>query len=79
MPSALFYIYHVEGNDFKNFLNIYSPPLNIPSSSTLSINYIKSGLVLTFTVLSIAEKVEKNFRKPSGSLPYVYAILYIYE
>ena len=27
----------------KNFLNIDSPPLNIPSLPTLTINYIESG------------------------------------
>ena len=27
----------------KNFLNIHSPPLNIPSLPTLTINYIESG------------------------------------
>ena len=35
-----------QGNDLsviKNFLSIYSPPLNIPSLPTLMINYIKSG------------------------------------
>ena len=35
-----------QGNDLsviKNFLNIHSPPLNIPSLLTLSINDIKSG------------------------------------
>ena len=35
-----------QGNDLsviKNFLNIYLPPLNIPSLSTLTINYIESG------------------------------------
>ena len=35
-----------QGNDLsviENFINIYLPPLNIPSLLTLMINYIKSG------------------------------------
>ena len=35
-----------QGNDLnviKNFLNIYLPPLNIPSLPTLTINYIEFG------------------------------------
>ena len=35
-----------QGNDLsviKNFLNIHSPSLNIPSLPTLTINYIESG------------------------------------
>ena len=44
---VLYFTYSTwQGNDLsviKNFLNIHSPPLNIPSLPTLTINYIESG------------------------------------
>ena len=44
---VLYFTYSTwQGNDLsviKNFLNIHSPPLNIPSLPTLTTNYIESG------------------------------------
>ena len=44
---VLYFTYSMwQGNDLsviKNFLNIHSPPLNIPNLPTLTINYMESG------------------------------------
>ena len=46
---VLYFTYSMwQDNDWsviKNFLNIHSPPLNIPSLLTLMINYIESGQI----------------------------------
>ena len=63
----------------KNFLNIHSPPLNIPSLPSLTIHYIESGqiwccsnILLSYPVL---KGLRKTFCKPSDSLPYAYPVL----
>ena len=57
-----------QGNDLSvinNFLNIHSPPLNIPSLPTLTINYIESRLnwFCSNTLLSypVVKGLVKNF------------------
>ena len=56
--QVLYFTYSMwQGNDFsviKNFLDIHSPQLNIPSLPTLTINYIQSGqnLISSNTLLS---------------------------
>ena len=68
-PSAKCFILRIawwQGNDLsviKNFLNIHSPPLNIPSLLTLMINYIESGLNWFCSNILLSYPVLKGPRK----------------
>ena len=55
-----------QGNDLsviKSFLNIHSPPLNIPSLPSLAIKYIESGQNWFYSITLVSYPVLKGLRK----------------
>ena len=78
-----------QGNDLsfmKNYLNIHSPPLNIPSLFCWlcwTIKYIKSGQnwLCSNTLLSypVLKGLRKTFWEPFSCLPYTYPVLQLYK
>ena len=65
--QVLYFTYSTrQGNDLsviKNFLDIHSPPLNIPSLPTLTINYIKSRQIWLSSNTLLSYPVLKGLRK----------------